>query len=140
MVRIRFSVKVKNKLIKVRVVFNLRKSHTQDSLYGSGFRDQNKVLAGKTHVYVCTGAVLYRGPRPSPCSFSTHILHSVVEGPLSLWVLFVHYSGIKEPTVQPGSALPQSSSCISSPQHHCDGQAAGRRKRESMRKGREAKK
>lgn len=88
-----------------------------------------------TPVWVYRSSII-RGPRPSSCrtTFSTHILHSVVEGPLSLWVLFVCYSGIKEPTVQPSSALPQSSSSISSPQHHSDGQAAGWRKRENMRK------
>lgn len=81
--------------------------------------------------------VFYRGPRPSRCSLSSHILHSVVEGPRPLWVLFVYYSGIKEPTVQLCSALPQSSSCMSSPQHHCDGQTPGgrRRRREKMQTG-----
>lgn len=34
-------------------------------------------------MYICVCVcVLKRGPRPSPCSFSSHILPSVVEGPL----------------------------------------------------------
>lgn len=98
--------------------------------------DSSHGKPSRAHLCVRTGALFYSGaPRHSALiSFTVWS-----RGPPSLWALFVYYSGIKGPTVQPCSALPQSSSCISSPQHHCDGQAASgvkkERKHEKMQRG-----
>lgn len=88
------------------------------------------------HLCAYRSFILQRGPSNIQHSYPSQCGRG---GPPSLWALFVYYSGIKGPTVRPRSALPQSSSCISSPQHHCDGQAASgvkkERKYEKMQRG-----
>ena len=106
------------------------------------------ILTEKTHVDICVCVCVCVCVQQCYSGASTFSLQDNIQlsypsqcggGARSLWVLFVYYSGIKESTVPLCAALPQSSSCISSPQHHCDGQAAGGGK-SKMQKGNRKKK
>lgn len=81
---------------------------------------------------------IIEAPGPSP-SFSIHILHAAAKRPVSPVCVSQWDKGA---TVHFYSALAHSSSCMSSPPHHCDRQAARwknpRKQREDMEKKRQA--